>query len=83
MNENALKNAVNMYTSAMSESLKSSKIPFFSPEELNEQHQMMKDAALDQLKSHSKGPDDFVLPFQDDLQRVYILLIMYFNIIIH
>jgi len=70
VNETALKNAVKMYTSTMNDWIKTSKIPFFSPEELSVQHQMIKDASMDHLKSHSKGPEDFILPFLDYLQQV-------------
>jgi len=63
----------------MNESLKSSQIPFFSPEELNDQHQSMKDAAMDHLKGHSKGPEDFILSFLDNLQQVNSLNLYLLN----
>ncbi len=71
MNELALTDAEKMYSTTMDDWIKSSTIPFFSTIELKDQNQLVKEKAIDHLKSQLKGSVDFTLSFLDRLEQVY------------
>lgn len=77
LNESVLKEAQQMYTTAMDDWFENNinaTTPFFSMDQLSEQHQEIEETVKNDRNNHWKGPDVITIPFKIRLQEVSFFL---------